>query len=135
MNSLRYIWKTTHSSLIFVNHIFQYLIQLNLFPFKMIKVNALHAVPYLLVFFDLCLVNSQHPDGMIKLKQGNIIGVRNYSSFLIYCVSLIYSVNCAFLVESISRNFWASLCFSGHSICTATNWTIEICGMYDFVTE
>lgn len=81
----------------FVNHIFEYLIQLNSFPFKMMKVNAL-AVPYLLVFFDLCLVNNQHPDGMIKLKQGNLIGVRNYSLFLIYCVSLtnIYSVNCAF---------------------------------------
>lgn len=39
----------------------------------MIKISA---ILYLLICFKLCFVNNQHLDGMIKLEQGNVIGVR-----------------------------------------------------------
>lgn len=42
----------------------------------MFQINA-HVVPYLFILFELCFVNNQNTDGVIELKQGNIIGVRN----------------------------------------------------------
>lgn len=48
----------------------------------MIKV--IIAVPYLLIYSKLCFVNTQHSDGTIKLKQGNVIGVRKSFRFSPY---------------------------------------------------
>lgn len=42
----------------------------------MMKIDV-HVISYLFIVSALSFVNNQYMDGMIKLKQGSIIGVRN----------------------------------------------------------
>lgn len=87
----------------------------------MIKVNV-RVIPYLFIYFELCFVNNQYPDGMIKLKQGNIIGVRiTINSYFISFYQFAIILRWLFLVESLSRNLKASLFLFGDSLCNATN--------------
>lgn len=48
-----------------------------------------NTIIYLFMSFTLCFVHGQHPDGTILLKQGAIIGVRNFLWKIYICIKFV----------------------------------------------
>lgn len=73
----------------------------------MVKLVCILKNVYFIVIFELCIVNTQHFDGIIKLKQGTLIGVISTNIHLVKNTN-----NSANLIFVISRTIYLTVLFN-----------------------